>query len=53
MATIVDVAILGGGPGGYAAALRAATRGASVCCIEAGEMGGGDEVILCVRHPVL
>ncbi len=35
-----DVAILGGGPGGYAAALRAATRGASVCCIEADRLGG-------------
>ena len=35
-----DVAVLGGGPGGYAAALRAAVRGASVCCIEAGKLGG-------------
>ena len=35
-----DVAILGGGPGGYAAALRAATRGAGVCCIEADKLGG-------------
>ncbi len=35
-----DVAVLGGGPGGNAAALRAATRGAKVCCIEAGTLGG-------------
>ena len=35
-----DVAVLGGGPGGYVAALRAAARGASVCCIEAGQLGG-------------
>ncbi|HUT57341.1 MAG TPA: dihydrolipoyl dehydrogenase [Phycisphaerae bacterium] len=35
-----DVAVLGGGPGGYAAALRAAVRGAKACCIEAGLLGG-------------
>jgi len=35
-----DVAVLGSGPGGYAAALRAAMRGANVCCIEAGALGG-------------
>ncbi|MFB3893657.1 MAG: dihydrolipoyl dehydrogenase [Phycisphaerae bacterium] len=35
-----DVAVLGGGPGGYAAALRAAQRGAKVCCIEARRLGG-------------
>jgi len=35
-----DVAVLGGGPGGYVAALRAAARGASACCIEAGQLGG-------------
>jgi dihydrolipoamide dehydrogenase len=35
-----DVAVLGAGPGGYVAALRAAARGARVCCIEAGRLGG-------------
>jgi len=35
-----DVAVLGGGPGGYVAALRAAVRGARVCCIEAQALGG-------------
>jgi dihydrolipoamide dehydrogenase len=35
-----DVAVLGGGPGGYVAAIRAAKRGAKVCCIEAGQVGG-------------
>ena len=35
-----DVAILGGGPGGAAAALRAAQRGASVALIERNHLGG-------------
>ena len=35
-----DVAILGGGPGGYTAALRAAQRGASVALIERNHLGG-------------
>jgi len=35
-----DVAVLGGGPGGYVAALRAAKRGAKTCCIESGLIGG-------------
>lgn len=35
-----DVAVLGAGPGGYIAALRAALRGAGTCCIEQGELGG-------------
>src|SRR5204863_929335 len=30
----VDVAVLGGGPGGYTAAIRAAQLGATVACIE-------------------
>jgi dihydrolipoamide dehydrogenase len=37
----VDVAVLGGGPGGYTAAIRAAQLGASVACIEKeAELGG-------------
>ena len=35
-----DVAVLGGGPGGYVAALRAVKRGAKTCCIEANRIGG-------------
>jgi dihydrolipoamide dehydrogenase len=36
-----DVAVLGGGPGGYTAAIRAAQLGASVACIERQpELGG-------------
>ena len=36
----VDVAVLGGGPGGYPAAIRAAQLGLSVALIELGELGG-------------
>ena len=35
-----DIAILGAGPGGYVAALRAAQLGAEVTVIEEGELGG-------------
>jgi dihydrolipoyl dehydrogenase len=37
----VDVAVLGGGPGGYSAAIRAAQLGAKVACIEKEEELGG------------
>src|ERR1044071_2188425 len=37
----VDIAVLGGGPGGYTAAIRAAQLGAKVACIEREpELGG-------------
>ncbi|MPZ72309.1 MAG: dihydrolipoyl dehydrogenase [Nitriliruptorales bacterium] len=35
-----DIVVLGGGPGGYAVALRAAGRGQSVTVIEADKVGG-------------
>jgi dihydrolipoamide dehydrogenase len=35
-----DIVILGGGPGGYATAFRAAVRGLDVAMVEAGEVGG-------------
>ena len=37
----LDLAVLGGGPGGYAAAFRAADLGLSVCLIEQGARLGG------------
>src|SRR5579862_2151359 len=41
MSIEVDVAVLGGGPGGYTAAIRAAQLGAKVACIEKEpELGG-------------
>src|SRR3954454_2912090 len=37
----VDIAVLGGGPGGYTAAIRAAQLGAKVACVEKEpELGG-------------
>lgn len=35
-----DIAVLGGGPGGYGAAIRAAQLGAKVALIEKDELGG-------------
>ncbi len=35
-----QVAVIGGGPGGYVAAIRAAQLGAKVCVIEKDELGG-------------
>src|SRR5436309_10304847 len=41
MSMELDVAVLGGGPGGYTAAIRAAQLGAKVACIEKeAELGG-------------
>ena len=40
MASSYDIAIVGGGPGGYVAALRAAQLGASVVVIEKDRLGG-------------
>lgn len=35
-----DIAVIGGGPGGYVAAIRAAASGQSVALIESGDLGG-------------
>ena len=35
-----DVVVIGGGPGGYPAAIRAAQLGARVVCVEADQLGG-------------
>lgn len=35
-----DVVVIGGGPGGYAAAIQAAQAGKRTCLIEAGKLGG-------------
>lgn len=38
--SVFDLAVIGGGPGGYSAALRGAAHGLSVALIEKGEVGG-------------
>ncbi|MGK7344190.1 MAG: dihydrolipoyl dehydrogenase [Candidatus Nitrospinota bacterium M3_3B_026] len=38
--SVFDLAIIGGGPGGYSAALRGASYGLSVALMEKGEIGG-------------
>ena len=43
-----DVAVLGGGPGGYPAAIRAAQLGASVVLIEQGRVGGTCITVGCI-----
>jgi len=40
MAENFDCLVIGGGPGGYAAAIRCAQKGASVALAEKGQMGG-------------
>ncbi|MCR2803093.1 dihydrolipoyl dehydrogenase [Paenibacillus soyae] len=40
MAITVDVAVLGGGPGGYTAAIRAAQAGKKVAIVEMDKLGG-------------
>jgi len=36
----LDIAVIGAGPGGYVAAIKAAQLGGKVCVIEKGELGG-------------
>jgi dihydrolipoamide dehydrogenase len=43
-----DVAVLGGGPGGYPAAIRAAQLGASVVMVEQGRVGGTCITVGCI-----
>ena len=40
MADQYDVVVIGGGPGGYVAAIRAAQLGMTVACVEAQKLGG-------------
>jgi dihydrolipoamide dehydrogenase len=48
-----DVAVIGAGPAGYVAGIRAAQLGAKVCVIEKGELGGVCTNVGCIPTKVL
>ncbi|MBI2983117.1 MAG: FAD-dependent oxidoreductase [Chloroflexi bacterium] len=48
-----DIAILGGGPGGYVAALHAGVRGAKVALIEKDRVGGTCVTVGCIPSKAL
>lgn len=48
-----DIAIIGGGPGGYVAAIKAAQEGKKVCLIEKGSMGGSCLNVGCIPTKTL
>lgn len=48
-----DVIVIGGGPGGYTAAIKAAQRGKNVCLIEKGALGGTCLNVGCIPTKVL
>src|SRR5438132_3692867 len=48
-----DIAILGGGPGGYVAALHAAAKGAKVALIERDRVGGTCVTVGCIPSKAL
>jgi dihydrolipoamide dehydrogenase len=53
MADAVKIVVIGGGPGGYVAAIRAAQLGAEVTLIEGGKLGGTCLNIGCVPTKAL
>lgn len=48
-----DVIIIGAGPGGYVAAIRAAQLGMRVACVEAGDLGGVCNNVGCIPTKAL
>ncbi len=48
-----DVVVIGSGPGGYVAAIRAAQLGMTVACVEEEELGGGCLNIGCIPTKAL
>ena len=53
MATVVDLLVIGGGPGGYAAALHGARMGRSVTLVERGSVGGTCLNVGCIPSKTL
>lgn len=43
-----DVIVIGAGPGGYVAAIRAAQQGLRVACIDAAQLGGACNNVSCI-----
>src|SRR5579864_267431 len=48
-----DIAVIGSGPGGYVAAIRAAQLGARTVCIESGCLGGTCLNVGCIPSKVM
>ena len=48
-----DVAVIGGGPGGYVAAIRAAQRGMRTACVEVAQLGGVCNNVGCIPTKAL
>ncbi len=53
LTTKVDVAVIGGGPGGYTAAIRAAQLGLEAALIEKGKLGGVCTNVGCIPSKAL
>ncbi|MFZ5500798.1 MAG: dihydrolipoyl dehydrogenase family protein, partial [Candidatus Micrarchaeota archaeon] len=53
LATKTDVVVIGGGPGGYTAAIRAAKLGMQVVLVEKGELGGVCTNVGCIPTKAL
>lgn len=48
-----DVTVIGGGPGGYTAAIQAARAGKKTCLVEAGQLGGTCLNVGCIPTKVM
>lgn len=48
-----DVVVIGGGPGGYVAAIRAAQRGMRTACVEVAQLGGVCNNVGCIPTKAL